>query len=308
MLIIDIHPEICNIPAFLLAIFFFALGGYALIKFILLSWIDAPKKTGKGALLIFLLLVTAFASLRCAFFTHKALVWESFGSCEHVTQPTIEHGVWDIFGTLPSALFLLAFSVNIGTLANSYSEVRKSRHGYICNIILVLCNTVVDGILTASYLTPAISASIYLFTLAAAEFLIANLCLLYAWLFYGHSTDEPNPMFRLVCASGTCWVCFCIKTALIFVVQYLYLGVYTPFLLLAYFLFSEIAPVVVMIFIFETSKKEIAGIETGNMMSQEVDATIAGEEEVPGSNYKGLVTSDPHSESQRLIQRPSDVS
>jgi len=63
-------------------------------------------------------------------------------------------------------------------------------------------------------------------------------------------------MTRLFIASIICFICFCVKSILIFIVEFNFNGEYPPALLLFYYIGSEVIPLVVMLWIFESSGKK----------------------------------------------------
>jgi len=195
-----------------------------------------------------------------------------------MTQPHNGFTIWDLFGYLPGVLFLTAFSVNIHTLANVYATIATLTYfGLQTNLIfLVLCNIIVYIILIVSFILPLSTViRLYFWALAGVEFLIACLCLFYAFLL--HRQAHISPLSRLLVASFICFLCFCSKSILIFIIQIEYDGGFPPVLLLCYFIISEIIPIVVMLIIFENSgKRNLIPNQNDTMMSEKIGSTFTG--------------------------------
>jgi len=253
---------------------------------------------GKESLKQFLALVFIFSAGRCVYFVS----WPFLHSgCDSASQQSGDTLLWSIFGTLPAAIFLTAFSVNITTLAKIYFSVTSvSQMGLKLNTFcLILFNLVIYGLLLAWYCLPNDDTdslfNAYLILLSTMEFVIAALYLFYATLLYLRMTIRPNPMLRLFRAAIVCFICFCVKSIFIIVLALIWDGEYPPPVLVIYPIVSEIIPLLVMFIIFETSGKrdrgQPIGSENGKQMSEKFAHTsppIDSNEPDPVNAYQEL--------------------
>lgn len=250
--------------------------GYFLILLIIIGYLcrllrsEAKRRAQK--------LFLGFATLQCIarslFFTLWPLI--NHQACS-IPSTNAGSNVWmDALGTAPAPFFLSAFSVNVFTFARIYHTVLDGQRGWFSALVvgLVVTNLAIyTAVLSdmAIHQSP-VASTVAVGVLSTAAFLVSLGFVLYAVLIFFAVKDRveaaspssgvsrsvmvranSNPMFKIVCVAVLCWVCFLVRVGLLPWIDSLRQGAYTIGTITLYFIFSEILPLCLMLFIFETA-------------------------------------------------------
>jgi len=158
----------------------------------------------------------------------------------------------DVFGTIPSAFFLSAFSINIKTFARIFhlvSHQHIERYNYM-TVFLWLVNLCVYTSLILSYAAPAgsfrdvITSYILVWTVVICEIIIGFFLFCYSFVLY---YSFPTEMKKLFYVCFTCFLCMVTKAVLMLAIILFYDGSYNYWTFPLYFIISEIIPLTLMI-------------------------------------------------------------
>lgn len=269
----------------------FSLGGcYVLINIavaILLVRITRQHGASRKAQKLFLFFSWLQSAGRTAFFFIRPMTLYPCGDST-ITKTTI----WlDLLGTIPAALFISAFSVNVYTFARIFHTVlaRQQAHFLCLKAILTLLNVVLYTITIASATIDGLTV-LMVWLVSFNAFSIACCFMTYAAgvhrevdqrlaqnarratrgqyrrrasvsqaSYYAllrtviFDRNSTNPMIKMVFVSTLCLVCFIVRAVILIITTLNNNGQFTWYVSLLYYFVSEIIPISLMLMIFEST-------------------------------------------------------
>jgi len=159
----------------------------------------------------------------------------------------------NIFGSLPAALFLTAFSVCLRSFARIFHIVTNEHLSrfQLFSYILFTENFFVYAACIGWYCSPDgrmkdFWSHALIWMLFGAEILLAIFILSYTYLLY---RQFPVTMRTLLLSSGFSFICLLLKPVFILLLESEFDGVYTVWLFPLYFFVSELFPYVSMLYL-----------------------------------------------------------
>lgn len=194
-----------------------------------------------------------------------------------------------MLGSIPVFLFLATFSVNVFFYARMYHKVLEQKPSMYKWLVFVLSgsNLIVHALFVADVATlqSELTTGLVVWSVTVVTFFIAVMFFVYANLNYRTVqrmtstvpravTAKPNPIkykrVSTVCTNDPflevsyvailCLVCFCVRVAVLPVTQIFLKGVYTWPIILTYFIFSELVPLCLMLYIFRHDASSNRGV------------------------------------------------
>jgi len=159
----------------------------------------------------------------------------------------------NIFGTIPAALFLTAFSVCLRSFARIFHIVTNEHLArfQLFSYILIFANLLVYASCIGWYTSPNgrvkdFFMHLIIWMLFGAEILLAIFILSYTYLLY---RQFPLTMKTLLLSSIVSFICLLLKPLFILLLEYYFNGAYTVWLFPLYFIVSELLPYISMLYL-----------------------------------------------------------